>query len=206
MNSFQDKSSLPGSDGEHHMQKAFNTQEKAHDFYDRQMLDHLSQYMREFIQKQEMVFISTSDRHGECDCSLRSGRPGFVAVLDEKTLAYADTKGNGVMASLGNMSENPHIGMLFIDFFEDKVGLHVNGKTRMLDDAMLKEYISSSGISTDMDDVFFMGEKNVCWTVIDVEEAYIHCSKNIPLLQKNTDASQIGKSRVVDYFKLQDSK
>ena len=37
------------------------------------------------------------------------------------------------MASLGNLSENPHIGLLMIDFVEDLIGLHVNGRARIVD-------------------------------------------------------------------------
>lgn len=202
MHDFNDEFSLPGSAGEHQMQSDFQTQDKAKDFYDRQMLEYLAPFMQEFIQRQEMVFISTSDQHGECDCSLRSGQPGFVLVIDEKRLAYADTKGNGVMASLGNMSENAHIGMLFIDFFEDKVGLHVNGKTRMMDEMAFQDYLKASSSIIDLD--LISGDKRVCWTLVEVEEAYIHCSKNIPLLQKNTEETEINRSRTVDYFKLQE--
>jgi len=52
---------------------------------------------------------------------------GFVHVLNEKILVYPEYRGNGVMASLGNIVENPHAGLLFVDFIRDKVGLHVNG-------------------------------------------------------------------------------
>jgi hypothetical protein len=89
--------------------------------------------MREFILKQEMVFIATADSKGECDCSVRAGKQGFVRVLNEKTLLYPEYRGNGVMASMGNILENPHIGMTFIDFFEHTIGLHVNGKAKIIE-------------------------------------------------------------------------
>src|SRR5271167_4836156 len=57
----------------------------------------------------------------------------FVRVLDRTTLLYPEYRGNGVLASLGNISENPHIGLIFIDFFEATIGLHVNGKARIVD-------------------------------------------------------------------------
>ena len=81
----------------------------------------------------EMVFIATADASGDCDASLRAGSPGFLRVLDDRTLAYPEYRGNGVMASLGNLSENPHIGLLMIDFVEDLIGLHVNGRADVLD-------------------------------------------------------------------------
>ena len=119
---------LPGSEGEHGLQERYGTKKRAYAFYNKQMLDHLNPLMREFIAEQEMLFIGTADSHGECDCSFRSGLPGFVRVLNEKTLIYPEIRGNGVMASLGNVSENEHIGMLFVDFCESTVGLHVNGQ------------------------------------------------------------------------------
>jgi hypothetical protein len=193
MSNLEKYPSLPGSQGEHEMQEKFQTQDKAIDFYNRQMLDYLAPMMQRFIAAQEMVFISTSDKHGECDCSLRTGEAGFITVINEKKIIYPDYKGNGVLASAGNISENPHIGMLFVDFFEDKVGLHVNGKAHILEETQLKHFglKQSSG-----------KQKTVFWILVEVEEAYIHCSKNIPLFTKNDDLSQINKGRPIDYFEL----
>ena len=191
---------LPGSDGEHKMQEKLNTQDRAKSFYDRQMLDYLAPHMQDFIQKQEMVFIATSDKNGECDNSLRSGEAGFIRVIDENYLAYPDFKGNGVLASLGNIIENPYIGMLFIDFFENKVGLHVNGKAKMFDEQELVSFLEEKGADKRLPQ---LKQKTSFWILVHVEEAYIHCSKSIPLLKKNTDKSEISKSRPIDFFKLQ---
>src|SRR5262249_9387088 len=114
---------LPGSKGEHQAQEECGTTRRALSFYNKQMLPYLNPLMRAFIARQEMVFIATADAYGACDCSFRAGLPGFVHVLDDKTLAYPEYRGNGVMASVGNIMENPHIGMIFIDFFQSTVGL-----------------------------------------------------------------------------------
>ena len=63
-----------GSEGERILQKKFGSENKASAFYDKQLLDYLNPYMREFILKQEMVFIATADSKGECDCSFRAGK------------------------------------------------------------------------------------------------------------------------------------
>ena len=196
-------SSQPGSGGEHMMQERFDTKKQAQSFYDRQMLDYLAPAMHEFIINQEMVFISTSDKHGECDCSLRTGEKGFIIVIDDHTLAYPDYKGNGVLASTGNISENPHIGMLFIDFFEDKVGLHVNGKASMIDSDRLLERLQTSPLTDKSLEELSLGKKCMFWTLIEVEEAYIHCSKNIPMFEKSDKDNYKAKSCAVDYFELQ---
>ena len=75
-----------GSKGERTLQAKVGTADKASAFYEKQMLNHLNPYMREFISKQEMVFIATADSKGECDCSFRAGKQGFVRVLDDKSL------------------------------------------------------------------------------------------------------------------------
>lgn len=196
---------LPGSNGEHEMQKKFLTQEKAKDFYDRQMLHYLAPSMQTFIAQQEMVFISTSDKHGECDCSFRSGEAGFITVIDDTRVLYPDYKGNGVLASVGNMSENPHIGMLFVDFFNDKVGLHVNGKATILDEKQLLGLLKESHHDDSLIVKKPSTQKTVFWVLVEVEEAYIHCSKNIPLFKKNTDHELMNKGRPIDYFELSNS-
>jgi len=174
---------LPGSKGEHQAQEAFGTTRRALTFYNKQMLHYLNPLMREFIARQEMVFIATADAHGECDCSLRAGLPSFVHVLDEKTLAYPEYRGNGVMASVGNILENPHIGMIFIDFFQSTVGLHVNGKAHVVDN---KALLARLDVTPEMITATQMigGSRPERWMLVEVEEAYIHCSKHVPLLQK----------------------
>jgi len=170
-----------GSEGERILQKKVGSENKASAFYDKQLLGYLNPYMREFILKQEMVFIATADSKGECDCSFRAGKKGFVRVLDEKTLLYPEYKGNGVMASMGNILKNPHIGMTFIDFFENTIGLHVNGKAKIVENDELFADKTQTITANDIEKEGVVPER---WIFITVEEAYIHCSKHIPHLKK----------------------
>ncbi len=195
---------IPGSDGEHILQEKFKTRERALAFYDQQVLDHLNPVMVEFISRQTMVFIATADSKGECDCSIRTGVPGFVQVLDKQKLLYPEFRGNGVLASMGNIHENPHVGMVFVDFFKTTRGLHVNGKAEIKNQKEVRELFASSG----QEDLGNLGEKGKAperWVVVEVEEAYIHCSKNIPLLQpgdktkKDMDPDAI---KDADFFKV----
>ena len=116
-----------GTSGEQEIQAQQQSRARAERFYRRQMRNSLSERMVELIGQQEMVFIATADADGNCDCSPRFGGAGFVLVLDDRTLAYPEYRGNGVFASLGNISENLHIGLVFLDFFDTTIGLHVNG-------------------------------------------------------------------------------
>ncbi len=97
---------------------------------------YLPEDMARSIAALDFFFIATSNRAGECDSSYRGKRKGVPAirVLDERTLIFPDYLGNGSFRSLGNILENPHIGMLFID---PKTGLRmrVNGDAAVCDDA-----------------------------------------------------------------------
>ena len=126
-----DPSSIPGSDGEHRLQQKYGKTTHAMAFYKHQVLDHINSAMEQFLARQEMMFVGTADTKGNADSSFRCGHAGFVKVLDERTVAYPEYRGNGVMASLGNISENPRVGLLFIDF-GDQIGLHINGGAKIL--------------------------------------------------------------------------
>jgi predicted pyridoxine 5'-phosphate oxidase superfamily flavin-nucleotide-binding protein len=174
---------MPGSHGEHELQQRYGTRSRAEAFYKHQMLSYLNAQMRTFIVRQEMFFLSTADRHGECDVSFRAGEAGFVHVLNEKMLLFPEYRGNGVLASMGNIAENPHAGLLFIDFFRDKIGLHVNGAARIFSN---EELLASPDCSTALraDIAEMNGRRPERWVLIAVEEAYVHCSKHVPRLQK----------------------
>ncbi|ASO23051.1 hypothetical protein FHR81_003713 [Actinoalloteichus hoggarensis] len=167
---------VPGSAGERRLQAAVGSEQRAQRFYRDQVLDRLNEMMIEFIGRMDMAFVASADSGGECDASLRAGPAGFIRVLDPYTLAYPEYRGNGVMASLGNISENPHVGILMVDFVQDLIGLHVNGKAKVVEDADLRA--EHSGLPTDFD----RGRTPERWVVVAVEEAYIHCRKHIPRL------------------------
>ncbi|MFH9736793.1 pyridoxamine 5'-phosphate oxidase family protein [Streptomyces roseolus] len=172
------RTTRPGSDGEHLVQQRTGTTERADKFYAEQVLDRLNTRMQEFVARQEMFFLATADRHGECDNTFRAGPPGFLHVLDDRTLTYPEYRGNGVQASLGNIEENPHVGLLMMDFLQDRIGLHVNGTARVVADEEMRG--AYAGLAFDP----VPGRRAQVWVVVAVEEAYIHCAKHIPHLQK----------------------
>jgi len=194
----------PGSVGEHVLQEAHGTRERADRFYADQMRDRLLPRMIEFVGRMEMLFVSTSDAHGECDASLRAGPPGFVVVLDEYTLAYPEYRGNGVHASLGNISENAHVGLLMVDFVDDLIGLHVNGTARIVEDADFRDLHGGVGVDHGR------GRRAERWVVVDVEEAYIHCRKHIPRMERVSQRRAWGTDDPArkggDYFHAKDTE
>ena len=115
---------------------------------------------------------------------LVSSRPtGFVVVLNDKTLIYPEYRGNGVYASLGNISENGHVGILFVDFLETTIGLHVNGKATVIDNEQLLQHGDLPGPVREAVRVEG-GRHPERWVQVSVEEAYVHCSKHVPRLAK----------------------
>lgn len=190
-----------GSEGEKELQKKYSTASRANSFYKNQVLTYLNENMISFIKRMELCFIATADAKGGCDSSLRSGEPNFCLVLDETSVIYPEYRGNGVLASLGNISENPNIGMLFLDFTQDKIGLHINGKAEIIDNEDLEISISEDQLAA------FEREQSraVRWVKVSIEEAYIHCSKHIPLMQKVDAELAWGtddmKLKGGDYFK-----
>lgn len=199
---------LPGSRGEHTLQEKYDTRSRAINFYERQMLDYLAPKMIEFIGRQEFLFVATADRHGECDNTSKFGKPGFIRVLGNKYVLYPEYRGNGVYANAGNLSENPHIAMLIIDFTRDTVGLHVNGRARVIENEELLAYADKLPASV-MDDINQEGKKKPeRWVMVEVEEAYIQCSKHIPLMSKANKTIEWGTDSIAakggDFFQLQD--
>jgi uncharacterized protein len=96
-----------------------------------------------FIERCPMFFVATADADGHPDCSYKGGLPGFIRILDEKTLAFPDYDGNGMYRSWGNLLVNPHIGLLFIDF-ENQSRLRVNGSAKIsADDPLQAEFPGS---------------------------------------------------------------
>ena len=198
----------PGSYSEHLLQEKWGARDRALNFYDRQVLDFLAPKMQEFIARQEFLFVATADRNGECDCTSKFGKPGFIRVLSNKYLMYPEYRGNGVFANSGNMTENPHIALLMIDFTRDTVGLHVNGKVRIVANDDLLQYTDKLPQDV-IEEIQQEGKK--CperWMMIEVEEAYIQCSKHIPLMKKMDKKIDWGTDNMAakggDYFQLMD--
>ena len=81
---------------------------------------------RAFIASRSMMFVATADAQGHPECSYKGGLPGFIQVLDDRTLAFPDYDGNGMYRSWGNVLVNPAVGLLFLDF-EQPRRLRVNG-------------------------------------------------------------------------------
>lgn len=114
--------------GESHrrLQRQFDTERLADRIEQRLFREHITDDDRAFIERMDMFFLATSDKAGQPNCSYKGGDPGFVRVLDRQTLVFPNYDGNGMYLSMGNAVENPSVGLLFIDF-ENQKRLRVNG-------------------------------------------------------------------------------
>lgn len=102
--------------------------------------DTLDEGSRAFIESRDMFFLASVGPDGMPTVSYKGGEPGFVRVLDERTLAFPSYDGNGMFLSLGNLRATAQVGLLFIDF-ETPNRMRVQGHaTVSADDPLLPSF------------------------------------------------------------------
>ena len=104
--------------GEQHLslQEQFQTRDLAERVGQIIVQAELDDMHKGFIESRDMLFLTTVDHRGYPTCSYKGGVPGFVKVLDNKTIAFPSYNGNGMFLSMGNLTVNDKVGLLFIDF------------------------------------------------------------------------------------------
>lgn len=127
-------------------------------------LDRLDRHGRHFIARSPFLVMATADASGRCDASPKGDAPGFVSVLDEKTLLIPDRLGNNRVDSLRNILENPRIGLIFfLPGYQET--FRVNGKAKISTEPAHLEHTAHQG------------KQPKAVIVVRVEEAYMHCGK-----------------------------
>src|SRR5213596_2185022 len=127
-------------DSHRQLQDRFDTRRLADRLDERIVHDRLTDKERAFIERQDMFFLATADAEGRPNCSYKGGDPGFVRVVDERTIAFPVYDGNGMYLTAGNALVNPHVGLLFVDF-EQRKRLRLNGIASVADDdPLLADY------------------------------------------------------------------
>ena len=128
------------------------------------VIDRLDDHCRAIIGKSPLILLGTSNASGRCDVSPKGDYPGFVRVLNDKTLAIPDLPGNNRLDTLSNLLANPQVGLIFLIPGMNDV-LRVNGKVRLVRDAALLENLA------------YRGKLPKLAIVVDVQEVFIHCTK-----------------------------
>jgi predicted pyridoxine 5'-phosphate oxidase superfamily flavin-nucleotide-binding protein len=101
-----------------------------------------------FIESQCFFFLATATAEGHPTCNLKGGNAGFVRVAAPDELVFPDYDGNGMFLSIGNISANPNIGLLFIDFEKQK-RLRVNGTAHASrEDPLIKHTVGTINCSS----------------------------------------------------------
>ena len=98
------------------LQQSFDTARLADRVKDIIVQPEIAEEHQGFIESRDLFFLTTIDHRGYPTCSYKGGPPGFVRVLDNKTMAFPSYDGNGMFLSAGNIAANGKVGMLFIDF------------------------------------------------------------------------------------------
>lgn len=111
-------------------------------FDGRRVADRLAEHRRRYdfwdddramIEAASFFFIATS--FGDyTDCSMRSGMPGFVKIVAPGTIEFPEYDGNSMYRTLGNISRNPNVGLLFVKFDGKTARIRINGHAAILDD------------------------------------------------------------------------
>lgn len=104
--------------GEAHrkLQDEFETRRLADRIIDLACKSEIGEDEKGFIESRDMFFLASVDDNGSPTVSYKGGDPGFLRVVDEKTITFPSYDGNGMYLSMGNVASSGKIGMLLIDF------------------------------------------------------------------------------------------
>ncbi|NND93656.1 MAG: pyridoxamine 5'-phosphate oxidase family protein [Flavobacteriales bacterium] len=127
-------------------------------------LTHLERHSINYIETSPFCTIATVDSDGNMDTSPRGGKPGFIKIIDEKTIVIPDAKGNKRLDSLRNIISSGRIGMLFLIPGMDET-LRLNGSAHIsIEPTHLARFTSE------------VHPPQTC-IVVEVEEVFLHCAK-----------------------------
>ncbi|MDF1793872.1 MAG: pyridoxamine 5'-phosphate oxidase family protein [Thalassobaculaceae bacterium] len=130
----------------------------------KKQLTYLDKHAKRFMELSPFLVISTQGADGLGDVSPKGDAPGFVAVLDDRTILIPDRPGNNRIDTLSNLTENTGVGILFMIPGVNET-LRINGRARVIaDTTMLTQFavrdrLPKTGI------------------LVEVEEMYLHCAK-----------------------------
>ncbi len=148
---------------------------------ERKVLPALDHYCRAFIAMSPFLVLASADAEGRADASPRGDPPGFVQVLDDRTLLLPDRLGNNRVDSFANILTAPGVGLIFLVPGIDET-LRVNGTARLLTDgnALAGSSVASKAPRTGL--------------VVTVAEAFFHCAKALRRARLWDPATQVERS------------
>ena len=130
------------------------------------IIDHVDDICRRFIAACPFVIVASRGADGRMELSPKGDPPGFVGVLDEKTLAIPDRPGNHRLDTFENLLTHPDVGLLFLIPGNGDT-LRVSGKGKIVRDSALQGRLAVNGKDPNL------------VLIVTVEEAFMHCPKCI---------------------------
>ena len=151
--------------------------------------------VQEFIRSAPFAVMATSNARGDCDASPKGGQPGFIRVIDERTLVLPDLPGNKLFQSYENIETNPKVGLIFM-IPGCGVTVRANGRATVVDGATL----AADGIAAP---VFDPDERTAVQQAlrIEIDEVYPHCPRALRLSRLwETAADDTGDEKRSDRY------
>lgn len=186
--------SMPGTDGETQKmlpdpQFNLHTVDALERLFDppsesavRKEIDHLDANYRALVESSPFLVLATSGPGG-LDCSPRGDKPGFVIVLDEKTLVIPDRRGNNRLDSLHNLIADPRVAILFLIPGCGET-MRVSGRAQISAD---QAFLASFTVD---------GKAPKVAIVVTVESAYFQCSRAVIRAELWSPALQVDRKRL----------
>ena len=119
---------------------------------------------RDWLAASPFCLVATSDAAGRCDVSPKGDPPGFVHVIDDRTIAIPERPGNRRMDGFRNLLQNPHVGLIFVVPGRPQT-LRINGRAYLVRDAPYFDALTVAG------------HRPKLATVVEIEEIFLHCGK-----------------------------
>lgn len=144
-------------------------------------LKRIDKYAKTYIERSPFLCIGTADENGNADVSPRGDPPGFVRIVDDRTIIIPDRPGNNRVDTMANIIANPKVGILFIIPGIDDT-LRVNGRAEIIDDPV---ELASAAIN---------GRAPKIGIRVHVDEVFFHCAKAFRRSQLWDQAAQQDRS------------
>ena len=156
------------------------------DFGTRKMADRVEELVcrtefdddvKAFVESAEMFFLSTIDHQGRPTVSFKGGDAGFVKIIDSTTLIFPSYDGNGMFFSMGNISENSNVGLLFISFTAPDRRRIQGTASISKDPTLLAHYKEADFVVT-----------------VKLSEYWVNCPRYIPKMEKVRDSRYVPRT------------
>ena len=126
--------------------------------------------LKEFIEAQKSVFLATANADGQPYIQHRGGPPGFLRMIDEHTIGFADFAGNRQYITSGNLADNAQAHLFLMDYAnKQRVKIWCTART-IEGDAALTAQLAPAGYAARIEQVILLTV--VAWDA--------NCNKHIP--------------------------